>query len=101
MAPVNAPFSWPNSSLSSKPAGNGRAIQLDEGAIAARAQAMNGARQQFLAGAGLALDEHGRIGGRHGFNLLEHLAQARALAHDVFEAILEVDLFFEILLLLA
>jgi len=46
--------------------GNGRAIQLDKGALAARAQAMDGARQQFFAGSRLALDEHGGIGGRHG-----------------------------------
>ena len=52
-----------------QPGGNGRAIQLDEGALAARAQAMDGARQQFFAGSGLALDEHGGIGGRDGLNL--------------------------------
>ena len=80
--------------------GNGGAIQLDEGALAARAQAVDGARQQFLAGSRLALDQHGGIGGRDGLNLAQHVAQAGAFAHDVVEAVLEIDLFFEILLLL-
>ena len=100
MAPVNAPFSWPKSSLSSKPGGDGGAVQLDEGALAARAQAVNGARQQLLAGSGFALDEHGGVGGRHGLNLAQHVAQAGAFAHDVFKAVLEVDFIFEILLFL-
>ena len=38
--------------------------------------------------------------GRDGLNLLQHLAQARAFANDVFKAVLEIDLLFEILLLL-
>ena len=50
--------------------GNRGAVQLDKGALAARAEAMNGARQQFLAGSGLALDEHGGVGGRNGLDLL-------------------------------
>ena len=49
--------------------GNGGAIQLDKGALAARAQAVDGTRQQLLAGSGFALDEHGRVGWGHGFNL--------------------------------
>ena len=81
--------------------GDGRTVDLDEGAITASAEAVNGARQQFLAGSGLALDEYGRVGGCDGLNLLEHLAQTAAFAHDVFKSILEVDFVFEILLFLA
>ena len=80
---------------------NGRTVELDKGALAARTEPVNGARQQFFAGAGLALDEDGGVGGRDGFNLLEHLAQTAALAHDVFKAVFEVDFVFEILLFLA
>src|SRR5215469_12784391 len=58
------------------------------------------AREQFLAGAGFALDEHGGVSGRDGFDLAEHLAKAGAFAHDVFKAVFEVDLLFEVLLLL-
>jgi len=33
-------------------------------------------------------------------NLAQHVAQARAFAHDVFETMVEIDLVFEILLFL-
>ena len=69
MAPVNAPFSWPKSSLSSSPAGMAAQFSLTKVRSAARAQAMDGAGQQFFSGACFALDEHGCIGGRDGFNL--------------------------------
>ncbi len=78
--------------------GDGGAIQLDKGALAARAQPVDGARQQLLAGSRLALDQHGGIGRGHRLNLAQHVAQARALAHDVVEAVLDIDLFFEIFL---
>ncbi len=61
---------------------------------------MDSSRQQLFAGSGFALDKHGRIGRRHGLNLPQHVAQAGALAHDVVEAVLEIDLFFEILFFL-
>ena len=51
--------------------GDGGAIELDEGAVFARARVVDGARQQFLAGAGFAVDQHGGIGGCDGFQLLE------------------------------
>ena len=61
---------------------------------------MDGARQQLLACPGLALDEHGGVGGRYRFNLLEHGAQPGTLADDVFKAVVEIDLLFEVSLLL-
>jgi hypothetical protein len=61
---------------------------------------MDGAGQQLFAGSGLALDEHGGVGGRDGFNLAQHVAQAGAFAHDVFKTVVEIDLVFEILLFL-
>ena len=84
-----------------QPGGNGGAVQLDERAIAARTQAVNGARQQLLAGSRFSLDQHGGIGGRDRFNLPEHLAQPFAVTHNVFVAIVEIDFGFEVLLLLA
>ena len=50
--------------------GNGRAVQFDKDAIAAQALGMNGARDQFLAGARFAVDQHAAIGRRHEPNLL-------------------------------
>ena len=61
-APVNAPRMAPNSSLSSSAGGDGRAIHRHERLRGALAEAVDHARHQLLAGAGLALDEHG--GGR-------------------------------------
>jgi hypothetical protein len=51
---------------------NGRAVHLDERAAAPRAEFVNRPRNQFLAGAGLALNQHRRLGWRHSFDLLEH-----------------------------
>ncbi len=62
---------------------------------------MDGAGQQFFAGAGFALDEDGRVSGRDGFNLLKDLAHSGAFAHDDVESALEIDFVFEVLLLLA
>ncbi len=42
------------------------AIDFDEGAIAARAEIMDGARDEFLARAGFAANQHGGIGGSDG-----------------------------------
>ena len=76
--------------------GNGGAVQLDEGALPARAEVVDGARHQFLAGAGFAVDQHGGIGGRHGLHLLEHGLQRAALADDFLEAVVGADLVFQV-----
>src|SRR5579863_763991 len=81
--------------------GDRRAVDLDESAIAATTEAVNGTRKQFLAGTGLALDEYSCVGGRDRLNLLQHLAETSAFANDVLKSILEVDFLFEILLFLA
>ena len=43
---------------------------------------MNRARDQFLARTGLAREEHGRLGGRHGLDRGEDPAQRRTVPHD-------------------
>ena len=50
--------------------GDGRAVQLDEDAVAAQALRVDGARDELLAGAGFAIDQHAAIGGRHELDLL-------------------------------
>ena len=57
--------------------GNGGAVELDEGGLPPRAQVVDGARQQFLAGAGFAVDQHRGIGGRHRLHLLQNRLAAR------------------------
>ena len=49
--------------------GNGRAIQRDKGAGAARAFLVNGARDEFLARAGFALDRDARFACGHALHL--------------------------------
>ena len=56
--------------------GNSRTVQLHEGMCLTRAELMNGAREQFLARAGLAADEHCRLGGGDCLHLLEHLCRS-------------------------
>ena len=78
-APVNAPFSWPNSSASS------RAIERHERPLGARPDAVQRARQQLLAGAALAEDEDREAGAR---DLIDVGRQARdrcARAHEIGE----------------
>ena len=65
---------------------NGSAIQLYERTPASRAEVVNCARDQLLAGACLSLDKNGGIGWRHAFDLFKDRLQSRALAYDLFES---------------
>ena len=65
---------------------NGSAIQLYERASAPRADVVNRARDQLLAGAGFSLDQHSGIGGRDAFDLFEHRFQSRTVADDLLES---------------
>ena len=77
VAPVKAPFSWPNRIELHEIVGDRAAIDRDERLCLALAAAVDGAGEQFLADAGFAFDQHrnGRGGGllrraqhgRHGF----------------------------------
>src|SRR3984893_16647666 len=49
---------------------DGRAVELDERLRAARAQIMNGARDQLFPRAGLSVNQHCRISRRYGFHSL-------------------------------
>ena len=61
-----------------QPRGDGRAVELDEGALAARAQVVKRTGDEFLAGAGFATNEHRGIGGGDRLDLLEDPAQGGA-----------------------
>ena len=60
-APVNAPRSKPNSSDSSRSVRQRRAVDLDEGLVAAHRVPAQAARDQLLAGAGLTADQDGDV----------------------------------------
>jgi len=59
-----------------------RAVDLDEGRVAARAGEVHGAGEQLLAGSRLAQQQHGRARLRHAFELAERAQQRRRRADD-------------------
>ena len=66
--------------------GDGAAIDRDERLGAPLALAVDGARDQFLADAGFALDQHRDGGGRGLLGGAQHALHARAAGDDVLEA---------------
>src|SRR6266699_4649535 len=80
-ASVNAPRRWPNSWLSRRVSERG-AVDRQERAAAPRALRVQGARQQLLAGAALAGEEHRRARARGSLDQIEDLLHARAVRHD-------------------
>src|SRR5882762_4142725 len=73
-----------------------RAVEFDKVPLLATAAIVNGACDEFLAGAGLAQQEHGRVTCGYGFDQSEHLAESRTLTHHPFKARLLADLFAQI-----
>src|SRR5713226_6014278 len=65
---------------------NGRAIQFNEWASAPRAQIVNRACDQLLAGACFSQDKNGGIGRRDAFDLFEYRFQSRTVAYDLLES---------------
>jgi hypothetical protein len=64
---------------------NGSAIESYERTLALRAEVVNCARDQLLAGACLSLDKNSGIRSRDPFDLFKHRLQSRALAYDLHE----------------
>ena len=81
-APVKAPFSWPNSSLSSRVSGMAAQLRARYGALARRPVLVDGAGDQLLAGAALAGDQHGDVLVGDAADGLVHLAHGGASADD-------------------
>ena len=75
---------------------DGGAVDLDEAALAPRAALVDRARDQLLAGARLAADQHRRAGGRHRLHQLQHLPERGRLADDVVEVVRGADLLLEV-----
>ena len=80
-APVNEPFSWPNSVALDEVLGDGAAVDDDERLAGALALTLDGAGDELLADAGLAFDEDRDVGS--GSALAErHDALHAFAAHD-------------------
>src|SRR5215470_7227660 len=69
-----------------QPLGDGRAVHRDDRAVLAVRETVDRPGQHFLAGAALALDEHGDVGRRGPLRHLDHALEALALAHQLLEA---------------
>ncbi len=81
-APVNAPFSWPNSSDSSSVSGQRRAVDRNERFPAPRRQIVDRFGDQFLPGAGFSLNQHGTGDRGHLFDPDQQLLNCRAFSGD-------------------
>jgi hypothetical protein len=77
---VNAPRSWPNSSLS---IGQRAAIDGDERKIATTAEIVKRPRGELLSGAGLPLDQHRRVDGCHSLEQAQCLGERRRAAEQI------------------
>ena len=82
-APVNAPLTWPNSSRLEQVLGHRAAVDRDERLVLARARSVDRSRQQLLAGARLARDQHARVGVRDHARLLQASFHGRAARDDL------------------
>ena len=98
-APVNAPAFVTEELRLDQRFGQRRAADLDERLLAARRVVMDRVRDHFLAGAGLAADQHRRVRARHLRDLLVHLLNGRAVADDVAERVAIAQLAAQVLVL--
>ena len=76
-APVKAPFSWPNSSLSSSVSGSAAQLTAMNGFAPAGREVVERLGDQLLAGAALALDQHRARDRRHLLDLDQHFLDRR------------------------
>ena len=89
---VNAPFSWPNSSLSSSVSGSAAQFTATSGPLRLVGRFVDGAGHLLLAGAGLAFDQHRRRGGADIADQFEHRMHARVLAEHVMKRVIRLQL---------
>src|SRR5579883_533233 len=75
---------------------NRAAVHGHKGLAAAGTQIVNGAGKQLFAGAGFPLDEHGAGGLGNGRQNFEQLPHAMVRAHDVFAAVILLNLLAEL-----
>ena len=76
--------------------GDGAAVHLHQRPVAARTAVVQGAGDQLLAGAGLAVDQDRSVARRHARHLVEQLAQPWIAADDLVDVVLAADFFLQI-----
>src|SRR4030095_16920315 len=84
-----------------EPGRNSGTVHFHECPLAARAQIVDGAGNQFLAGAGLTENENRRIRRRHRLYLFQDFFQGRTFTDDLFEVVFGANLILQVKFLLA
>src|SRR5207245_2919060 len=79
-----------------QPCRDRRTVNLDEGPLATLTQIVDRASDEFLAGTSLALNQHGGVGRRDSFHLLQNTLQRCALPDDLFEVGFGSDLVLQV-----
>src|SRR5580700_3206827 len=79
-----------------KPAGNSCAIDLDESALAARAEIVDGSGDELFPRAGFSGDEHGGPRGSNYFHLRQGALERGAIAYDFFKIEFTANFFLKI-----
>ena len=97
--PGECPPFMPEQLTFQQPGRNRGAIELHEGPLVPSAEPVNRPGNQFFPRAGFALNQHGRLGRRHDFDLPQYLLQRATVADDVVELVLKANFFFQIQLL--
>ena len=100
MAPVKAPFSWPNSSLSTSPAGRAAQLTLISGLAVRRLwEWIARAISSLPVPVSPLISTVASVGG-HPADLVEHRQQRRGSADDLLEVVDRLELFLEVEVLL-
>ena len=90
-APVNAPRSWPKTSLSIRVSGIAAALTATKGRSERALSLMDGPSHEFLAGAAFARDDHRNIPARNHLDQVEDFAHGFARADEVSEQAFGLD----------
>ena len=93
---MNAPFTWPNSSLSIRLAGTAPQFTLTQGPCVRGAAAVQGAGDQLLARARLARDQDGGVGAGDAIDFLQHREERAALPDHLVELVLGPDFLLQV-----
>ena len=95
-APVNAPFSWPNSSLSTSVGGSAAQLTRTSGRACRRLRSCSARANSSLPVPVGPEQQHARVGRRDLRQARQREPQRRALADDVVEVVIALDLLFQI-----
>ena len=101
MAPGKSALLVPEKFAFEEPGRNSGAVHFHERPLVTRAEIVDGARDQFLAGAGFTENENRRIRRRHRLQLFQDFFQGKTFTDDLFEVVFGANLILQVEFLLA